>query len=77
MRVICDDNIVGGRCELQDDMSASFFPDTMWSAGSYELIVGSGMEDLAANSLNLPFDHPIKDFQQDIPPYYSLIFTID
>jgi hypothetical protein len=38
-----------------------FTPQNPWSAGSYELVVDTGLEDLAGNHIGQPFDLDVFD----------------
>lgn len=71
------DSIAGGFLVMKDGKSALFIPQTLWKAGTYNLVVQSSLEDLAGNNLNRLFDTDLSKTQKTPPiSSYSIVFTI-
>ena len=65
-----DERIVEGQITLGKNESLWIFkPKLKWQRGTYQLIVNSRLEDIAANTLNGIFDHKIGSLKQEKEQY--------
>jgi hypothetical protein len=52
---------IDGRVEVdQCETRWSFTPSSAWTAGIYQMRIGSGLEDVCGNSITGPFDRPLR-----------------
>jgi len=70
---------VEGQVHVRDaERQWAFTPEQPWTAGSYRVVVGTGLEDLAGNSVARPFEVDRVQRPDDafIPSHVTLQFTI-
>ncbi|HAP63266.1 MAG TPA: hypothetical protein DCR93_28450 [Cytophagales bacterium] len=67
---------VRGTWNYSTDQAAYFVPEQPWQPGTYQLLIHSALEDVAANSVHQIFDYDPDEYNPDVRPYYTVDFWV-